>query len=426
MMTEDVLQYIWQTQSLTTTQLLTVDGEQLQILKQGILNNDSGPDFSSARVIINKVEWVGDIEIHVKTSYWKLHKHQHDPAYNKVILHVVWEHDKPVVRNDGSEIPTLELKYLVSQVWLDKYQRLYASLQIIPCEPFFKEVANIHKLDAFNKVLIERLQRKSKLLLAAVEKLKGDWEQAAIHLLFEYFGFKKNNEAFKQLASITNYQIIKKLSSVRQMEAYLMGMAGLLTENKYKSEYKQELLKEFIWQQKKFNLTTEPMSATWWKFMRMRPANFPTIRIAQLAALLFQRQHLFQSILEASSNDAANFFTIQQSEYWQTHYRFDKKANIGIKGLGEQSAKLLSINVAAVLLVAYGQYTNNENYIEKALNFLEGQKPEQNVITRKWQELRINLSSAAESQGAIELFNNYCKDRRCLQCNIGSQILAGA
>jgi hypothetical protein len=130
--------------------------------------------------------------------------------------------------------------------------------------------------------------------------------------------------------------------------------------------------------------------------------------------------------LDASSKDAANFFTIQQSEYWQTHYRFDKKAKIGIKGIGEQSAKLLSINVAAVLLVAYGQYTNNENYIEKALNFLEGQKPEQNVITRKWQELGINLSSAAESQGAIELFNNYCKDRRCLQCNIGSQILAGA
>ena len=425
-MTEDVLQYIWKTQSLTNSRLQTVDGEELQIIKQGILNHDSGPDFSSARMIINEVDWVGDVEVHIKTSYWKLHKHQQDPAYNKVILHVVWEHDTPVARNDGSEIPTLELKDLVSRAWLQKYSSLQASLQIIPCEPFFKEVASVHKLDAFNKVLIERLQRKSKLLLAEVEELKGDWEQAAIHLLFEYFGFKKNNEAFKQLASITNYKIIKKLSSVKQMEAYLMGMAGLLTENKYKSEYKQELLKDFIWLQKKFNLTSEPMSPTWWKFMRMRPANFPTIRIAQLAALLFQRQHLFQSILEASSNDAANFFTIQQSEYWQTHYRFDKKAKIGIKGIGEQSAKLLSINVAAVLLVAYGQYINNENYIEKALNFLEGQKPEQNVITRKWQELGINLSSAAESQGAIELFNNYCKDRRCLQCNIGSQILAGA
>ena len=426
MMKEDVLQYIWKTQSLTKTQLRTDDGEQLQIIKQGTLNNDSGPDFSSARVKINKVDWVGDIEIHVKTSYWKLHKHQHDPAYNKVILHVVWEHDIPVVRNDGSEIPTLELKDLVSQSWLDKYQRLYASLQIIPCEPFFEEVANIHKIDAFNKVLIERLQRKSKLLLAAVEKLKGDWEQAAIHLLFEYFGFKKNNEAFKQLASITNYKIIQKLGSVKQVEAYLLGMAGLLGGNRSKSEYKLALIKEFTWLKKKFNLATEPMSATWWKFMRMRPANFPTIRIAQLASLLSQRQHLFQSILDASSQDAANFFSVEQSEYWQTHYRFDKKAKKGIKGIGDQSSKTLSINVAAVLLVAYGHYTNNELYIEKALTFLEAQKPEKNVITRQWQALGIKLTSAADSQGAIELFNNYCKDRRCLQCNIGSQILASA
>ena len=425
-MTEDVLQYIWQTQSLSNSQLVTVEGEQLQVLKQGILNNDSGPDFSSARVLINEVDWVGDVEVHIKTSYWKLHKHQHDPAYNKVILHVVWEHDTPVVRNDGSEIPTLELKDLVSQAWLDKYKMLHASIQIIPCEPFFKDVANIHKLDAFNKVLIERLQRKSKLLLTDVVSLKGDWGQAANRLLFEYFGFKKNNEAFKQLAAITNHKIIQKLGSLKQMEAYLMGMAGLLHENKHKSEYKQELIKEFTWLQKKFSLATEPMSATWWKFMRMRPANFPTIRIAQLAALLCQRQHLFQSILEASAKDAATFFTVEQSDYWQTHYRFDKKAKKGIKGIGDQSSNILSINVAAVLLVAYGQYTNNDLYIDKAINFLEAQKPEKNIITRQWQELDIKLSSAAESQGAIELFNNYCKDRRCLQCNIGSQILAGA
>ena len=135
-MTEDVLQYIWKTQSFTNSRLQTVDGEELQIIKQGTLNHDSGPDFSSARVIINKVDWVGDLEVHIKTANWKLHKHQQDPAYNKVILHVVWEHDVPVIRNDGSEIPTLELKNLVSQIWLQKYESLQASIQIIPCEPY--------------------------------------------------------------------------------------------------------------------------------------------------------------------------------------------------------------------------------------------------------------------------------------------------
>ena len=423
-MTEDVLQYIWKTQSITNSPLVTVDGEPLQILKQGTLNGDSGPDFSSARIIINKVDWVGDVEVHIKTSYWNLHKHQHDPAYNKVILHVVWEHDRPVTRKDGSEIPTLELKSLVNQSWLQKYKSLQASLQIIPCEPFFKDVADYHKYAAITKVLIQRLQRKSKLVLANVDELKGDWEQAAIHLLFEYFGFKKNNEAFKQLASITNYRIIQKLGSVMQMEAYLMGMAGLLDESKHQSEYKKGLISEFKWLQKKFNIATEPMSSTWWIFMRMRPANFPTIRIAQLASLLYQRQHLFQSIIDASSKEAAIYFKVEQSEFWQTHYHFNKEAKSGIKGIGEQSARLLSINVAAVLLVAYGQYTNDESFIEKALNFLEALKPENNVITRQWQELGIQLKSAAESQGAIELFNNYCKDRKCLQCNICDQILS--
>ena len=425
-MTEDVIQYIWKIQALSKAHLKTVDGESLQIIKQGLLNSDSGPDFSSARVIINDVEWAGDIEIHIKTSYWQLHKHQLDPAYNKVILHVVWEHDIPVLRNDGSEIPTLEIKNLVGRNWLDKYKKLQASLQIIPCEPFFKELASIHKLDAFNKVLIERLQRKSELVLDNVTKLRGDWEQASMHLLFEYFGFKKNNEAFKQLGEITDIKIIQKIGSLKQMEAYLLGMAGLLGDNKHKSAYRQELREEFVWLHKKFAIKTEPMSATWWKFMRMRPANFPTIRLAQLSVLLFQRKHLFQSIIGASSKDAKSFFSVEQSEFWQKHYHFNKEAKKGIKGIGDQSAKILSINVAAVLLVAYGTYTNNELYTEKAVSFLEAQKPEDNVITRQWKELGVTLNSAAESQGAIELFNNYCKDRRCLQCNIGSQILSNS
>ena len=424
-MTEDVLQYIWQTQSITKSHLRTIDNEPIRILKQGTLNDDSGPDFSSARIMINDVDWVGDVEIHLKTSYWKMHKHQQDPAYNKVILHVVWTHDSPVFRIDGSEIPTLELKNLVSLEWLEKYESLQASLQIIPCESSFKEVADVYKLDAFNKALIERLQRKSKILLSQVDDLKGDWEQAAMYLLFEYFGFKKNNEAFKQLATIINHKVLKKLGSIKQVEAYLMGMSGLLGESKYKSEYREELQKEFVWLQKKFNLTTAPMSATWWKFMRMRPANFPTIRLAQLASLLFQKQHFLQTILEASPTDIAEFFRIEQSAYWQTHYHFNKEAKNGIKRIGEQSSRLLSINVAAVLLVGYGQYTSNEQYIEKAIRLLELQKAENNIITRKWQELDISLANAAESQGAIELFNNYCKDRRCLRCNIGSQILTG-
>jgi len=422
-MTEDVLQYIWRTQSFTKDHLVTIKGESLMILKQGLLNENSGPDFSSASIIIDDVEWFGDVEIHLKSSAWMLHKHQFDAAYNKVILHVVWEHDMEVVRADGSTIPTLVLNKLVNGSWLQKYKDLQTSIQIIPCEPFIKGIKDVYIIDAFNKTLIKRLQRKSKEVLDNVNYLKGDWEQATQDLLFEYFGFKKNNEAFKQLSSIIDYRIVIKLNSQKQMEAYLFGMAGLLQKGKDSPGYQEDLQTEFVWIRNKFAIVQSPMSVTWWKFMRLRPANFPTLRIAQLSALLYQRKQVFHLLIEGSLKDAAAFFVVEQSEFWKTHYHFHKIANTKIKGMGEQSALVLSINVAAVLLVAYGQYINNEQYIEKALGFLEAQRPETNAIAKRWLSLGIKLENAAESQGAIELFNNYCSKKRCLQCNIGGQVL---
>lgn len=424
-MKEDVLQYIWKTQSFNKSNLKTTSGEAVTIIKQGSLNDDAGPDFSGARIKINNVEWAGDVEIHTKSSTWYAHKHHVDPAYEKVIMHIVWQNDEVVLRPDGSEIPTIQLNPLLRTGWLHKYQELSSSLQVIPCQNFFAKVDDLHKHASFYKALIERLTRKSQLVLNDIIKLNGDWEQATINLLFEYFGFKKNNEAFKQLAQVTSYSILKKLSSVKQIEAYLFGMAGFLKSTNKISQYQLELQEEFNWLQRKFAIKTTPMSATWWKFMRLRPANFPTLRIAQLAALLYQRQHLFQTVLEVTPSMAEHFFKVNQSGYWKQHYHFGKEAKTTLKGLGEQSARGLSINVAAVLLVAYGEANGNEHFKERAVNFLEALKPEKNIITRSWQHLGIDLQNAAESQGAIELYNIYCKQKRCLSCNIGNQILQG-
>ena len=397
----------------------------MKILRQGIQNTDSGPDFSLSRVIIDGVEWVGDIEIHVLTSSWKAHNHHLDLSYNKVILHVVWEHDTEALRADGSNIPTLELSNIITKLWLQKCSGLLNSIKVIPCDHFIEGIDNVYKSEAFSKALVKRLERKSRLVLEEVERLKGDWEQTSINLLFEYFGFKKNNEAFKQMALHADFKIISKLTSQQQIEAYLFGMAGLLQDGNERSKYQEDLTKEFNWLRKKYSITKAPMSITWWKFMRLRPANFPTLRIAQLASLLYQKEHFFQSIIEGSEKDAANFFKVEQSEFWHTHYHFNKIAKSTLSGLGEMSRRILSINVAAVLLVAYGQYTNNEHYVEKAIIFLEALKPEANSITGKWNNLGIKMLNAAESQGAIELFNNYCGKRRCLSCNIGNQILRG-
>jgi hypothetical protein len=246
-MTEDVIQYIWKTQSFNKADLKTTKGEPLRILQQGIQNTDSGPDFSSARVIIDEVEWVGDVEIHKMTSSWKVHNHHNDQSYNKVILHVVWDHDNEAVRADGSEIPTLELNKIISKQWLLKCSGLLNSIKLIPCENSINKIDKIHRSDAFSKALIERLERKSMLVLDELKKHNGDWEQTSIILLFEYFGFKKNNEAFKQLALQTDYKIIGKLNTQKQTEAYLFGMAGMLQTAKGRSEYVEELIQEYNW-----------------------------------------------------------------------------------------------------------------------------------------------------------------------------------
>ncbi len=423
-MTEAVLQYIWQTQAFNTTALTTVAGEPVTVLKQGLLNTDAGPDFAAARIKINKVEWVGDVEVHVLASAWQQHNHHLDPAYNKVVLHVVWQHDAEAQRQDGTPLPVVELKPLVAKGWLLKYRQLQSSLQAIPCAAFIGQVEAVYKTSAFNKALVERLQRKGGQVLAMLAEFKGDWERVALHLLFEYFGFKKNNAAFKQLAQVTDHRLIRKLASQQQIEAYLLGMAGLLPTGAGGAAYAETLRREFAWLQTKYNFTASPMAPAWWKFMRMRPANFPTIRIAQLAAVLSARPHLFQAIIAASARQAASFFRVKQSEFWQHHYHFGKPAKTSLQGIGEQSARVLSINVAAVLLVAYGTYTQNEAYLERAIAFLEAQKPEQNTIIRRWQQLGIKPDSAAGSQGAIELYNNYCRHQMCLHCPVGHQLLA--
>ncbi len=422
-MTEDVLHYIWKTQSFNLSNLTSVKGDSIRIIHAGRHNEDSGPDFSASRILINNVEWVGDVEIHVKTSLWNTHRHQHDPAYNKVILHIVLHNDADIYREDGTEIPTLELEKLVSEKFLTKYKMIMESLDSIICKPFFGDVDYISKLSTYNKVLVERLERRSESILVSLDALKGDWEQVSLHLLFEYFGFKKNNEAFKHLAGIMDYKILAKLKSLEEVEAYLFGVAGFLVGAGKENNYFINLQNKFIWLIRKLNISVSPMALTWWKFMRMRPANFPTLRIAQLAALIFEKKHLFKSLIEVLPKDATIFFSTQTSSFWKNHYHFNKKTESSLKGIGGQSSRSLGINVAAPLLMAYGIYMTDDHFKLKAITFLEVQKPEENVIIRRWNSLGVNFANAAETQGAIELFNNYCIKHRCLKCSIGHKIL---
>jgi hypothetical protein len=421
-MKEDVLQYIWKTQSFDKSNISTTKGERVTILAQGVQNTNAGPDFTNGRLLINDIEWIGDIEIHTTTSQWVAHKHDLDPSYNKVILHVVWEHNKEILRADGSEVPTIELKNLVQDIWLERYRMLASSLQEIPCQAFIKEVDRVYFANAFSRVLLERLKRKSGLFLDVLEQAGNDWNKASYQFLIRNFGFKKNGDAFSRLSLLVEYEVCKKLDTQLQIEAYLFGMAGLIPTHA-QDKYSLKLTREFAYLRRKYDLKSEPMQHIEWRFMRMRPANFPTLRIAQLASFLYSNRNFFRKLIELPVNAAPDFFRVSPSEYWHSHYHFNRETTQKLSGLGKQSSVVLSTNVAAVLLMAYGLQLTNDSFIDKAMAFLEKLPSENNSIISLWRSLDIAITNSAESQAAIELFNNYCKKAGCLSCSVGNKIL---
>lgn len=420
-MNEELLHYIWQTQSFSKTDLRTTDDEKVDIYDPGELNRGSGPDFSESRLVIDGMAWSGDVEIHALASYWNSHRHNVDSNYDKVILHVVWEEDKKVQRSDGSYIPTVELKDYMPEDWLSRYDYLMNSLQAVPCETYLANIDEIIIADAVNNALISRLEAKSAQVLSILDEFEGDWEKTAITWLFIGFGFKKNKEAFAELARRVDLGILRKLPSLMSMEAYLFGLSGLIPNSN--DEYVQKLRQEYEWLDKKYGIKNYEMSMTWWQFKSMRPASFPTRRIAQLAALLFEQRAVLRTILESEPGALVSLFKSDQSSFWEEHYHFNAKTAKKVSGMGAESQNSLLINVVAVLLVAYGKAINQPGYIEKAVQVLESIKSEANNITRLWRDLGVKSGNASDSQGLIELFNNYCKKSRCLSCSIGRHIL---
>jgi hypothetical protein len=421
-MTEAFLHYLWQFQQFEKSNLQTITGEKISVLKTGILNTDSGPDFSHSRLQINEIEWVGNVEIHIKSSDWKLHKHQQDEAYNNVILHVVWENDLPIIRQDGSLIPTLELKPISNINLLNKYQNLIDNQAIIPCESYFSNVSSLSKFGILDKVLAKRLQQKAQIIEQIFEQNNGDWEETAYQILAKNFGFKLNSEAFLRLAQNLPLKVLQKhRNNLIQIEAMLFGQAGLL-ENL--DEYSEKLIQEYDFFAMKFSLKATQLGSHEWKFLRTRPANFPTIRLAQLAKLITQQQSFFSLFTQTNSiEDLSNALKIEQSVYWQEHYNLGKLASKKLIGLGKDSINNILINTVIPLLAFYSEKTDNQELMNRCVNFLEALPAEKNHITEMWEGLGLEIKTAFDSQASIELFNNFCTKKRCLQCNIGIEIL---
>ena len=421
-MKEDFLHYLWKYQLLDISQMETTQQESLVVISPGMHNHDAGPDFSNARIQIENQTWIGTIEIHLNCSDWYWHQHENDLNYDTVILHVVWDDDVEVFMKNEKALPTLELKHLVSPDLLENYQKLSrSSLHWIPCEQ------QIHRVDGFirnnwlERLYIQRLERKSLLIQTLLKQTQNDWDAVLFVLLAKNFGLNKNGDAFFELAKSIPFSVLRKESyDAEKLNALFFGQAGFLEETLEES-YFLELKKEYEYLKHKYHL--KPLSKQQFHFFRMRPSNFPTIRIAQLAVLYARSQSLFSQLMNVQSTEGVyELFDASLNFFWRTHYTFSKVSKMTPKKLTTSFIDLLIINTIVPLKFAYQRVLGK--FDEQGLIALvQSIKPEKNAIITKFEELKIPVKNAFDSQALLELKNNYCAPKRCLECAIGNALL---
>ncbi len=421
-MKEELLWYLWKFK-LFNNNLHLKSGEKLTILKPGIQNHDSGPDFFNALIKINETTWAGNVEMHVKSSDWYLHGHDKDKAYNNVILHVVFKHDKDVLGKNGEPLPVLEAENNFDIKILNRYEDYIKGLRKIPCENDIDKTDYFTTINWLERLTFERLEQKAGDILNQTEDLKYDFHEAFYRKIARYFGLKANNDAFEMLAKSLPLKILTVHNeNLLQLEALLYGQAGMLS-SKYQDEYPQVLLEEYRFLASKYNL--KPIDKSVWRFMRMRPANFPTVRISQFANLFYRTSGMLHKIFtEKNLNNIKNLFSVNASEYWDKHYRFDiPSQNKKRKIFGNTSIDILLINAVVPFVFAYGIIQNKPELKEKAVDWLEQIKAENNKFTRLYAGFGIKAENAMQSQAMVQLKTEYCDKKRCLNCAIGHYLL---
>jgi len=421
---ESFLHFVWQFQKFDKTNLTDSDGNEVKIFEVGEHNTDAGPDFINAKIKVAEMEWHGQVEIHIAASAWNQHGHQKDAGYNNVILHVVWDNDEPIRHKDGKKIPTIELKNRVSKELLLHSNALLNNPNNIPCSNLFRQVNPIQILGMQEKTAIERLESKYSLIFELLKNNATDWEETTFQLLAKNYGFKINAHPFLKLAKNLPFKTLKKhCGNSIQIEALIFGISGFLNEAP-KDDYHAQLMNEYVFLAKKYNLEGNEINKAEWKYLRLRPANFPTVRLSQFAALLNESPRLFDVFTSYESpKKLISQLMVKPSKYWIECFDFGKKLKNKSQGIGVGSIENILINTTAPLLAAYSKHTGDQLLMDKAVSLLQHLKPEKNNIITQWNELNIEVKSAFESQAMIELYNNYCLKKRCLSCNIGVNII---
>lgn len=421
-LSEAFLHYLWKYQLFDTDKLICSDGQPVEIIQTGLHNRDAGPDFLNTKLKIGSQLWAGNVEIHIKASDWQRHGHHTDAAYNNVILHVVAEADAPTLLENGREAPTAVLKY--PKQLFEKYRHYIESHKKPLCAD------DLHKINRFNLknwldvLLVERFEDKTENLKRILNYTGNHREEAFYIFLATAFGGKVNAQAFELTAkSLPLIILAKHKNSLFQTEALLLGQSGLLEASDNSDAYILDLRKEYQFLKKKYTLKSiEPYL---WKYLRIRPANFPEIRLAQFARLVHKSVHLFSKILEAeNTKELMQMFSAELSGYWDTHYKIGKESKKRTKKFGKAARLSVIINTVIPTLFQYGKDKDAPDFQDKAISFLEQLPPENNRIIRLWNDAGIKPENAAETQAILQLNKHYCVPKRCLDCRIGNQLIA--
>ena len=418
-MKEEYLHYLWKTKNIPHQNLTLTDGRPITVTAFGIHNHDSGPDFSNGKITIDGITWIGNIEMHINASDWYLHKHQQDPAYENVVLHVVYNFDKSVYINE-EEIPTLELKKYISKIQIDQVAKMLTNSKWIPCYDAIKTIDKLHVQSQIETSLFQRLERKSQSIFERFKEVNFDLNQLISEQLAAIIGTNVNRIPMLELVRKIPFNTFFK-ESKKVVEAILLDVANLLPEHS-EEDYIRKLKETGVFYRKKYNLNS--MNAASWKFFGMRTAGFPTFRIAQFSSICSEQK--FFDFLIMPLEEWLHWFEHENfsiDAFWETHYHFKKETKKHNLCLSKNIKSLILINVVAPMLYFWGIYQHQEIFTEKALELLENIPMEENSIIKNWKELGLYVNSAKDSQGLLELKNEFCAKKKCLSCKIGHQVL---
>lgn len=427
---EQLLHYVWKHKLFPLKELHTIDGMSVEVIDSGLHNNNAGPDFFNAKIKINGTLWVGNIEIHDKSSDWYIHGHDKNDNYNNVVLHVTGLTDANIKTANGNDIPQMILT--VPENVCSHYRELLSKDDYPPCNNIIPELSKLMIHSWMSALETERLEQKTEAIKKRVDLCDGIWENALFVTLARNYGFGVNGDAFEQWGyNVPLHDVAHHRDNLFQIEAIFMGQAGLLELNSVTGKYQQKALNEgyfsklrneYLYLAHKFNL--KPMDYNQWKFLRMRPQNFPYIRISQLANLYYERKFGLSLLTECENvKQMQDLFNTHVTSYWETHYMFGSESDNNQKQISPFSLNLLMINTAIPMLFAYGKYKMDDSLCDKAFDFLEQLKAENNYIIRQWKQCGLSVVTAGDSQALIQLKKEYCDKKDCLRCRIGYEYL---